>query len=391
LKVEVFMSSRVSRRAALTLAVLGAAVASLVGASIGSSSSAVKIPANPLKATLAQVKGLKPAAREDKLYQLAKAQGGQLNVYTSLSALVVTGVTKAWADEYPDVKLNLYRGSSEDVTARVLSEASAGNSNGADVIETNGTTMLIFQHKQNLLVPYQQSPFASVIPKKYRFDTFTAARLEEFVVAWNTNLVKDPPTKIQDLADPKWKGKLSVEPTDSDWFATWFIYLTQQAKPKLTVAQADTLFKAIAANSQLVNGHTNQSTLLAAGQYSIVVSGHAQSLEQLQAKKAPVAFGPPFMTPVIERPQGMGISYGSSHPAAALLFYDWMLRGNTSDGKLAGQRILQANGVVPANPYYPDNAFSSKPAKVEMDIRPIVSHWAEWNDHYNRITATAPH
>jgi iron(III) transport system substrate-binding protein len=385
------MSSRVSRRTVLTLAVLVAAVASLVGASIGSSSSAVKIPANPLKATLAQVKGLKPAAREDKLYQLAKAQGGQLNVYTSLSALVVTGITKAWADEYPDVKLNLYRGSSEDVTARVLSEASAGNSNGADVIETNGTTMLIFQHKKNLLVPYQQSPFASVVPKKYRFDAFTADRLEEFVVAWNTNLVKDPPTKIQDLADPKWKGKLSIEPTDADWFATWYLYLTQQAKPKLTPAQADTLFKAIAANSQLVNGHTNQSTLLAAGQYSIVVSGHAQSLEQLQAKKAPVAFGPPFMTPVIERPQGMGISYGSSHPAAALLFYDWMLRGSTPDGKLAGQRILQANGVVPANPYYPDTAFSSKPAKVEMDIRPIVTHWAEWNDHYSKITSTAPH
>jgi iron(III) transport system substrate-binding protein len=287
-------------------------------------------------------------------------------------------VQDAWKAKYPDVKLNLYRASSEDVTARLLAETSAGTS-GADVVETNGTNMLIFQHKANVLIPYRGSPYALQIPKQYRFDTWTADRIEKFVVAWNTNLVKDAPKTFQELASSKWKGKLSVEPTDVDWFAQLYTYFTKQAKKKMTTKQADAMFRSIMQNSQLVNGHTNQSTLLAAGQYSIVVSGHAQSLEQLQAKKAPVSFGPPFVTPVIERPQGMGIAYRLPHPAAALLFYDFMLSG-------AGQKVLQQNGVEPANPYFPDNAFASKPFTVEMDLRPIVAHYAQWSKKYESFT-----
>ena len=232
--------------------------------------------------------------------------------------------------------------------------------------------MLIYQHKKNLLVPYRTSPFASVIPKEYRYDTFTADRVEKFVVAWNTNLVSDPPKTFQDLADPKWKGKLSMEPTDADWYGAVKEYFTTEAKPVMTAAAVDALFKKIAANSQLISGHTNQINALAAGQVAVVVTGHAQATEQLQAKKAPISFNP-FVLPVIERPQGVGVSYLTSHPAAALLFYDWLLRGKTADGKPAGQITLQNNGVEPANPYYPDNAFASNPLTYQMDIRSIVS------------------
>jgi iron(III) transport system substrate-binding protein len=375
------MMHRVSRRVVRATVLLSIGVAALVAATVGNTAATRTPPAAPANFTsvLSQIKGLKPADRTAKLHELA-AKEGQINLYTSLSSTVTKPLQSAWAAAYPDVKLNLYRASSEDVTARVLAEVSAGTS-GADIIETNGTNMLIFQHQANVLIPYQKSPFASVIPKKYRFDTFTADRLEEFVVAWNTNLVKTPPTSFQELATSKWAGKLSVEPTDSDWFAQLYMYFTQQAKKKMTTKQADAMFAGILRNSQLVNGHTNQSTLLAAGQYSVVVSGHAQSLEQLQAKKAPVAFGPPFVTPVIERPQGIGISYRLPHPAAALLFYDWMLRGNG-----AGQTVLLNNGVEPANPYLADNAFASHPFTVEMDLRPIVAHYAQWQKKYESFT-----
>jgi iron(III) transport system substrate-binding protein len=374
------MMHRVSRRVVRTTSLLVIAVAALVAATVGNTAATKAPAAAPANFTnvLNQIKGLKPADRTAKLHDLA-AKEGQVNFYTSLSSTVTKPLQAAWNAAYPDVKLNLYRASSEDVTARVLAETSAGTS-GADIIESNGTTMLIFQHKANVLIPYRKSPYASVIPRKYRFDTFTADRLEEFVVAWNTNLVKSPPKTFQELATSKWAGKLSVEPTDSDWFAQLYTYFTKQAKKKMTTKQADAMFAGILRNSQLVNGHTNQSTLLAAGQYSVVVSGHAQSLEQLQAQHAPVAFGPPFVAPVIERPQGMGVAYRLAHPAAALLFYDWMLRGQ------GGQGVLLKNGVQPANPYLQDNAFSSHPLKVEMDIRPIVAHYQQWQKKYEAFT-----
>jgi iron(III) transport system substrate-binding protein len=372
----------ISKRVARTAALVAVAVAALVAATVGNTAARKAPPATPanFKAVLAQLKGLKPVDQITKLHQLA-AREGEFNLYTSLSSTVTRPLLTAWSQAFPDVKLNLYRGSSEDVTARVLAEAKAGTA-GADIIETNGTNMLIFQHKANILIPYQKSPFAGVIPKRYRFDTFTADRLEEFVVAWNTNLVgNSPPASFAELATAKWAGKLSIEPTDVDWYAQLYNYFTQEATTgKMTPKQADAMFNGICRNSQLTNGHTNQATLLAAGQFSVVVSGHAQSLEQLQKRKAPIAFGPPFVKPVIERPQGMGISYRLAHPAAALLFYDWMLWGK------GGQPVLLANGVQPANPYFKDDAFKSNPFTVEMDLRPIVSHYDAWQKKYEACT-----
>jgi iron(III) transport system substrate-binding protein len=132
------------------------------------------------------------------------------------------------------------------------------------------------------------------------------------------------------------------------------------------------------ANAQIINGHTNEATALAAGQVAVVVSGHAQSIEQLQAKHAPIAFSP-FVRPVVERPQGIGIAYRLPHPAGALLFYDWLLSP-------AGQRIMLQNGVQPARRGMVDNAFVSNPFTIKIDLRPIVSHYAAWEKRYQSFT-----
>jgi iron(III) transport system substrate-binding protein len=377
--------SRISRRVALALALLALIVAALAGAGTSASAPAATAktpPPNPIKGLVKSLKGMSLSAREAKLLSLAK-QEGQVNVYTSLSSLVLKPLQAAWAKQYPDVKLNVYRASSEDVTARILAERNAGTS-GADVVETNGTNMLIFQgHFKDILVPYRQSPYSKGVPKIYRFDAFTADRIEKFVVAWNTNLVPagQEPKSFSDLANPKWKGKLAMEPTDTDWFATLYTYMLHHGGPKgkpMKKAKLNALWRAIAANSQFINGHTTEANLLAAGQIQVIVSGHAQSLEQLQAKKAPISFTP-FVKPVIERPQGIGIVYRLQHQAAALLFYDWMLSST-------GQKLLQANGVEPANPRFPDNAFLSNPKTIRVDLRPVVRHYGAWQKFYSSFT-----
>lgn len=380
--------SRILRRAARSLALLVFVVAALAGATAGASApegSASTAPPNPIKGLVKSLKGMSLGGREAKLVSLAK-QEGQVNVYTSLSSLVVKPLQAAWAKQYPDVKLSIFRGSSEDVTAKILAERNA-HASGADIVETNGTNMLIFQgHFKDVLVPYQQSPYAKGIPKVYHFDAFTADRIEKFVVAWNTNLVPadQAPRTFADLKNPKWKGKLAMEPTDTDWFATLYSYMLHHGGPKgkpMKKSKVVALWRAIAANSQFINGHTTEANLLAAGQVQVIVSGHAQSIEQLQAKHAPISFTP-FVKPVVERPQGIGVVYRLQHPAAALLFYDWLLSPT-------GQKLLQANGVEPANPHYPDNAFLSNPTTVRVNLRPIVSHYAAWQKFYNTFTHTS--
>jgi iron(III) transport system substrate-binding protein len=381
------MHARISRCAAVTLTLLAAAAVSLVAATVGSSAVRKAPPPIPaqLKADINTASKIKDITqRESALASMAQNEGGALNVYTSLSSLIVKAVQTQWAKDYPNIKLNLFRGSSEDVTARVVAERKAHPSDGADIIETNGTNMLFFQHFKDTLIPYTKSPYRASVKKAYTFDTWTADRLEKFVVAWNTNLVSpdQAPRTWQDLADPKWNGKLAMEPTDDDWFATLYQYLVahgNKGKP-LGTKGADKLFAAIAKNAQLIPGHTAEATALAAGQVAIVVSGHAQSIENLFAKKAPITFGPPFVVPVIERPQGVGITYWAPHPAAALLFYDWLISPEV-------QNIMNANGVTPANTTVSgDTFFSRNPPTIRMDLRPIVAHIVQWQKKYESFT-----
>lgn len=382
------MHARISRGTVLTLTLLAAVAAALVAATMGSSAVLKAPPPVPAKLkadinTVGKIKSL--AQREKALAELAANEGGQLNVYTSLSSLIVKAVQSQWAKDYPDIKLNLFRGSSEDVTARVMAERKAHPDNGADIVETNGTNMLFFQHFANVLVPYTKSPYRADVSKAYRFDTWTADRLEKFVVAWNTSLVQgsDVPRTWADLANPKWKGKLAMEPTDDDWFAALYEYLGKHGGPKgkpMKTSALDKLWRGIASNAQLIPGHTAESTALAAGQVSIVVSGHAQSLENLMQKNAPLAFSP-FVKPIIERPQGVGITYWAPHPAAALLFYDWLLSPEV-------QNIMNANGVAPANTTVASDANFNGTGSftVHMDLRPIVSNIVAWQKKYESFT-----
>ena len=91
-----------------------------------------------------------------------------------------------------------------------------------------------------------------------------------------------------------------------------------------------------------------------------------------------MTFGPPFVAPVIERPQGVGITYWAPHPAAALLYYDWLLSPGV-------QQLMLAGGVVPADPHFPDASFATHPATIQVDIRPIDAHYSQWQARYSRL------
>lgn len=379
------MQLPISKRSAALFAALVTALGIVVGAAVGTAASPA-VPANPFAADLAAIKGLSIKGgfpgnpRDTKLHQLALSEGGQVTVYTSVSSFITKPLQAAWAAAFPDITLNLYRAASADVFTRFVNESRAGIK-GADVVETDATTMGIFQHDKNLIVPYRKNnPYSLQIPAQYRFDAFTADRLEMFAVAWNKNLVTNPPTTLQQLEDPSWKGKIALEPTDFDWFARLYQYYTTEASPKMTGAQVDDMFKKIAANAQLIPGHSAEASALAAGQVSLVVNGHVQSMEQLMAKNAPISFGPPFVNPVVQRPQGMALAYTASHPAAGLLFYDFMLSP-------VGQKMLLNNGVYPSNPYYFDSAFKADPSLhvIKIDVRPIIAHYQAWEQHWNSI------
>lgn len=386
------MQHRVNKRVA-GLAVLAAAALALLATGVGASAPKKDPPASPVKGIVKSLEGLSLSQREAKLYEAAKREG-ELNWYTTLSRTISPSVVKAFEAKYSGIKVNLYRASSEDVSARLIQEAKAGTA-GADIVETNGTELLFLQHRKDVVVPYRTSPYAKAIPAAYRFDTFTGDRIEYFIAAWNTNIVKagEGPKGWDDMGSSKWAGKLSMEPGDVDWYAAIYQALENTAlrklRPKPATAAAkeaalkkirakiDAMWEAMAKNSQIISGHTTQATLLAAGQFGVCVSCHAQSVVALKQRGAPIDFKP-YGAPLVIRAQGIGVVYRLQHPNAALLFYDWML---TKDG---GQKVLLEGGSAPAHPDLEDKDLTGG-IRFRINLRPIVSNFKYWADKYDRL------
>ena len=205
---------------------------------------------------------LKGQERRDQLVKDAKAEG-ELSLYTSMTSDVADAVTKAFTDEF-GVKVNLYRAASETVLQRILQEASA-NYAGDDVVETNALEMAALG-KEKLISPYTGER-RDMVGDEGQFDDWTATRFNLFAPSWNTTKVAagDQPKSWEDLADPKWDGKLAMELSDYDWYLTLYGYWQQHGK---STAEIDKLFADMANGAKVVKGHTVMGELLSAGQYS---------------------------------------------------------------------------------------------------------------------------
>jgi iron(III) transport system substrate-binding protein len=309
-------------------------------------------------------------ARRDKLVELAKKEG-PLDLYTSMTSDVADVITAAFTDAF-DIEVNLYRAGSETVLQRVLQEHGA-TYQGNDVVETNANELFDL-NKEGLLGTYQ-GPRRDLVPEAGRFDGWTATRFNLFAPSWNTKLVKagEQPKSWEDLADPKWDGKLSLEVADYDWYLTLYGYWKKQGRSD---ADIDQIFAGMASGAKIAKGHTVQGELLSAGQFSVVASNYSYIVQRAKAKGAPVEYLP-FVQPVIARPNGIGLMKSAKHPATAMLFADWMLE--------EAQKLLEEEGLTPAI------AAGNDPLKglevIPVDIPTLTDHGPEWSKRYETLVS----
>lgn len=318
----------------------------------------------------AGINGLTGKERRDKLVEAAKKEK-TLSLYTSMTSDVADLVTEKFTDQF-GIDVELYRAGSETVLQRILQEQSA-NYAGNDVVETNANELFDL-NGEHMLATYKGER-RDLVPKAGQFDGWTATRFNLFAPSWNTNLVKpgDAPRTWEDLADPKWNGKLSMELTDSDWYLTLYGYWRKHGK---TDAQIDKLFADMADGAKIVKGHTVQGELLSAGQFSVVASNYSYIVGNAKDKGAPVDYLP-FVEPVIARPNGVALMRTAKHPAAAMLFYDWMLT--------EGQKVLTDAGLTPAI------VEGDDPLKdveiIPIDVQTLVKDGQEWEKKYDKVVS----
>jgi iron(III) transport system substrate-binding protein len=221
----------------------------------------------------------------DALYARAKDEG-TVALYGSLNPTTTKVVFAAFEKPFPGLKIDWVDGTREQLIARIIAEKRGGKVL-ADVIETNidGVGDL---RRQSMLTDFDFSlPEAAPYPSSLRGTDWIASDLKFYVVGWNASLVKpgEEPRGFEDLADPRWKGKLIEDPDDVELLIGLARGKYRSDEPALD------LLKRLAANSiEFHTGHSEVVELLLAGQAAVCVTCFSHHFPPRLAKSAPVGY-----------------------------------------------------------------------------------------------------
>ena len=291
--------------------------------------------------TLALAQVQYEGADREKLLAAGAKQEGEVMLYTSLVPEDLTALAAAFEKKY-GVKLKTWRANSEKVLQRAVTEARAGR-HDADIVETNGP-QLESLYREKGLQPLRSPHLKDLMPQALQaHGHWVGTRINMFVHSYNTNLVKkeELPKTYQDLAHPRWKGRLGIEAEDEDWFAMIIKGLGEEAGLRT--------FREIARVNgfSVRKGHTLLAGLVASGEIPLALTTYSHGAEKMKQKGAPVEWF--AISPAIGRANGIGVVSKPPHPHAAALFVDFLLSPE-------GQQILQKGGYVPANLRVEDRA-----------------------------------
>lgn len=318
-------------------------------------------------ATAADVANYAGADRAQKLVEGAKKEG-ELNIYTSAQTDDMGALAKAFEARY-GIKVNIWRASSEKVLQRAVQEARA-NRAAMDVAETNGPE-LESMHREKVLQAVKSPYLKDLIEQAIRpHGEWVGTRLNVFVQAYNTNAVKkeEVPKTWEDLANPKWKGKLGIEQEDADWLAGQYAEMGE--------AKASKVFRDIVNNNGISvrKGHTLLTQLVASGEIPLALTVYNYKAQQLKEKGAPIDWF--HIGPAIARPNGIGVAKNAPHPHAAVLFFDFEISEE-------GQKILAGRDFVPTNRKI-DTPLAKIPMKF-VDARVALDDYKKWEKNYEDL------
>jgi iron(III) transport system substrate-binding protein len=317
----------------------------------------------------AELEGLEGQERTDRLVELASEEG-ELTVYTSNTDLA--DMAEELTDAY-GIDVSVYRAQANTVLQRLLQESEAGFA-GADVYDSNAEE-LATANVEGLLREYE-GPARDGLVDTADQEGWIGSRLNVFTVSWNSDIVDEPPTSYQDLADQRFSGLMMMEPRAFEWYMALSTHFTEAEG--MSQEEVDEMFSAIAANSVLVEGNTTHAQFLASGEYGVSTSVYNHLVDEETDAGAPVTREPP-VEPIVLRPNGVALMKTARNPASALLLFEWLLAD--------GQELLIDDFRIPARADLQTDQFADLET-IDVDVEQLIAEGADWEERYEEVLRT---
>ena len=266
--------------------------------------------------------------REKVLYAGAKAEG-KITWYTSLAGNSYKDLAAAFEARYPGVKVESYRATRQEMSARILAEAQAKRYI-ADTLETT-IPLLKLLRDNHMLVPYYfptQAKFpANVMEKGPNGLVFWAIDRESHIgLAYNKTLVPAnlAPKNYQDLLRPELKDKIAFAGSDTGVTVVG----------ALLKFKGEEFVKKLRGQSPAMHNVSGRALLdmVISGEVGASPSTFRNHVEVSLKAGAPIEWIPMDIVPT--NSGSTGVLAKAPHPHAALLLADFIL----GEG---GQKVLE--------------------------------------------------
>jgi iron(III) transport system substrate-binding protein len=263
--------------------------------------------------------------------------GNTVRVYTSMFPETIELFKTAFKQKYPDIDVQWYQNGSENIAAKLATEEMAGNIQ-ADVVLTADIFWFRKMADQGFFAPHKAT-LSYDIPDEYedKDGRFTTPRVSVMVIGYNKQHVSDAdaPKSWAELADPKWKGKISSgSPLESGTnYSLMVNFAYKYGYDFLKKLRANDLMSA--------GGNSAVMQRMVTGERPVGMILLENALNE-QKRNPNIAFTYPSDGAVII-PGPMGLTKASKNPAAAEKIHDFFLSPE-------GQKISLSGAVHVVDP-----------------------------------------
>lgn len=276
---------------------------------------------------------------------------GVVVYYSGRSEQGLDAFEAAFEEAHPDIDLQVIKGSNDDLTARILTEAARQQ---ADVTEL-GAAYMAQVMDAGILGPIDDA-IVDALPEDSAGpdNLYVATRYSSHVIPYATGLVDEAhvPADHEDFLDPYWKGKFAIATGDVEW--AFKEYVTRGPDG------AREFFRAIKAQEPQIldQGRGSIAELVASGQLAASTTTQVHNLEPRVASGLPIA-GVPFDPPVV-LVDYVAVFENAPHPEATKIFIEWLYSddgfaidaelGQSRIGDEASRELLDAPGAIMLDP-----------------------------------------